>query len=126
MSELNARLGLPLATPIEAVPKPTEAETSLREYEGWYGSGEGTWFEVKALRHGLWFDFHGIAGKLRGLRLRPAGHDRFVFRLGGQDDQVQFKRDQRGRLWAVFRHWRLVRHRAARDFARARKRTPVW
>jgi CubicO group peptidase (beta-lactamase class C family) len=126
MSEINARLGLPLMTPIEVVPPLTEPEASLREYDGWYGSGEGTWFEMRARRNALWLDFHGTEGKLRGLTLRPAGHDHFVFRFAGQDAVARFVRDARGRLWAVFLSLRLVRRRASRDFPRARKGRLVW
>ncbi len=126
MAEVNARLALPLSTAMSVVPRPTSSETSLREYGGWYGSGEGNWFEVKPRRDSLWLDFHGTMGKLRGLRLRPAGRDRFVYRLRGQDQEVRFERDGRGRPWAVFFFFRLVRRRATREFYRARKRTPVW
>lgn len=126
MSEINARLGLPITTPIEEVPRTIEPGPFLREYEGWYGSGEGEWFEVRALRNVLWLDFHGTAGKLRGLRLRAAGHDRFVYRFGGKAEEARFERDRRGSLWAVFHHWRLVRRRPAKEFRRARKGTTVW
>ncbi len=41
MPEINSRLGLPLSAPMEDVPEPMELDTSLHEYDGWYGMGEG-------------------------------------------------------------------------------------
>jgi CubicO group peptidase (beta-lactamase class C family) len=125
MPEINARLGLPPETQWEEVPRTIKRKVPLREYEGWYGC-PGVWFEVKAVRNALWFDFHGTQGKLRGLRLLPAGHDRFVFRFGGQKDQVRFERDARGRLWALFGFGIMIRRRAPTDFRRAGRGTVVW
>lgn len=65
-------------------------------------------------------------GKLRPLLLRPAGHDRFVFRLKGADDQVRFERDARHRVSAVSLFARLIRRRRRKDFLEARKLTVVW
>ncbi|MFI5418719.1 MAG: serine hydrolase domain-containing protein [Candidatus Lutacidiplasmatales archaeon] len=126
MPELNARLGLPPRALMEEVPKSTEARTSLSEYEGWFGCGEGLWFEVKTRRNDLWFDFHATMGNLRGIRLRPAGHDRFVFRWGGRVDQAKFERDAHLRVFAVSLFARLIRRRNPKDFPRARKLTIVW
>ena len=126
MSEINARLGLSLGTPWEEVPRPVRTKVSLREYAGWYGCGDGLWFEARARGDSLWFDFHGTQGKLRGFRLRPAGNDRFVFRFEGRDDQLRFERDHRGRVWAVYMLGFTVRRRSAGDFHRAGKGTLVW
>ncbi|MCI4348039.1 MAG: serine hydrolase, partial [Thermoplasmata archaeon] len=126
MPEINTRLGLPLSAPIEDVPGPMELVTPLHEYAGWYGMGEGVWFEVRTVRHDLRLDFHGTMGKLRPLLLRPAGHDRFVFRMGGADDQVRFERDVRRRVSSVSLFARLIRRRSRKDFLQARKLTVVW
>jgi CubicO group peptidase (beta-lactamase class C family) len=126
MSEINARLGLPLKTPWRNVPRPVRPTASLREYEGWYGCAAGAWFEVRALRDALWIDFHGTEGPLRGLRIRPAGDDRFVFRFGGVEDQVRFERDARGRPWAMFCFGIMIPRRTRSDARRVRNGTLVW
>lgn len=126
LPEINTRLGLPPATRMEEVPEPTTPGTSLHEYAGWYGMGEGVWFEARTVQHALRLDFHGTMGKLRSLLLRPAGHDRFVFRLGGADDQARFERDPRHRVSAVSLFARRIRRRGRREFLSARKFTVVW
>ncbi len=126
MSWINAGLGLPLATSIVPTPPPAAPKVPLRQYEGWYGCGEGVWFEVIPRRDALWLDFHGTAEKLKGLRVRPAGQDRFVYRLGGQHSEVRFERDSRGHLQGAFFLLRFVRRRAPGDFRRARTGTLVW
>ena len=88
--------------------------------------GRGFWVRSTALRDSLRFDFHGIETTARGLRLRPAGRDRFVLRFGGQDGQVRFERDRRGRIWALFLGSRLLRRRSPRELPRARSGNLVW
>ncbi len=126
MAMVNARLGLPLTAPIEPTPTPTSAESSLRQYEGWYGSGEGVWFEVRARRDRLWLYPPRRSARTPPLELRPAGRDRFSVTSNRQSDQVRFERNRRQGVWAAFRYWRLIRRRGARVYPRARTRTPVW
>lgn len=126
MAELNARLGLPLATALFDVPRPAPAERPLAEYDGWFCSGEGIWVRSTAHRDHLRFDFRGIELTLRGLRLRPAGADRFVTRIAGSRGQVRFERDARGRVEALFLGHRLLRRRTAAELPRARRGELVW
>ena len=126
LAAINPRLGLPPETPLHDVPQPTASHAALGEYDGWYCSGEGIWLRSTALRDSLRFDFHGVELTTRGLRLRPAGADRFVLRLGGESAEVRFERDDRGRLWALFLGSRLVRRRSPVDLPRARAGNLVW
>ena len=126
MPQINARMGLPLATPLESVPKTASMESSLRDFQGWYGSGEGVWLEVRARRGSLWLYDHGATVKPKGVELRAAGPDRFVLRSRGREEQVHFERQHGQRVWAVFRYWRLIRRRGPRAFRHARALTTVW
>jgi hypothetical protein len=126
MGAINQRLGLPMGTPLFDVPSPIPAQVALRAYAGWYCSGEGIWLHVTALRNWLRFDFHGIETIQRGLRFRPTGNDGFVVRHKGQKAYTRFERDPRGRLWAVFLGWRLLRRRDPRELPRARTGSMVW
>ncbi len=126
MAALNARRGLPLTTPLDQVPRPTPFRGSLTPYDGWFCSGEGIWVRSTAHRNHLRFDFHGIEATEQGLRLRPAGDDRFVLRVGGHDAQVRFQRDPHGRVAALFLGWRLLRRRAPQELRRARSGNLVW
>ncbi|MFZ1022628.1 MAG: serine hydrolase, partial [Thermoplasmata archaeon] len=123
---INQLLGLPIRTPLRAIPSATAIPRSLREYEGWYCSGEGIWAKIRAVRRHLRLDFHGIEATMKGLRLKPNGNDSFVLRVQGQSGLIQFKRDERGQLWAAFLGWRLIRRRNPRELARARTSRMVW
>jgi CubicO group peptidase (beta-lactamase class C family) len=123
---INQQLGLPLRTPFVDPPPRTERPPALRAYEGWYCSGEGIWAKVRAWRDSLRLDFHGIEATERGLRLRPRGNDWFEIRVGAESFGVRFERDGRGRIWAVFLGFRLVRRRAPRELPRAARGRMVW
>ena len=127
MAEINARLGLPLDTPSFGVPAiVTRADHPLREYEGWFCSGEGIWARVTALGGGLRLDFRGIEFVQENLRARPAGHDRFVLHVGGAPGQVRFERDGRGRVTMLFVGHRLLRRRTPAERRGARYGRAVW
>ena len=126
MAELNARLGLPLASQLFRVADPAPADRSLAEYDGWFCSGEGIWVRSRARRDHLVFDFRGIEVTLRDLRFRPAGPDLFVSRIGGQRGEVRFERDAGRRVWALFLGHRLLRKRSPRDLPKARTGGLVW
>jgi CubicO group peptidase (beta-lactamase class C family) len=126
MAAINDRLGLPLKTPLGDIPPPITPDAPLREYDGWFCSGEGIWVRSTATRTGLRFDFRGIEIVDKGLPLLPAGHDRFVFRYGGERGRVRFERDPRGRVWALFLGARLLRRRSPRELPRARSEKLVW
>jgi CubicO group peptidase (beta-lactamase class C family) len=123
---VNQLLGLRIRTPLHAIPSPTRAPPSLREYEGWYCSGEGIWAKFRAVGDHLRLDFHGIEATMKGLRLKPNGKDSFIVRVQGQSSLLQFKRDGRGRLWGIFLGWRLVRRRNPRELRQARAFRLVW
>jgi CubicO group peptidase (beta-lactamase class C family) len=126
MAAINQQLGLPMATPLEDIPTPMRGQTPLGGYEGWYCSGEGIWLRVTALHSSLRFDFKGIEAIHQGLRFRPAGQEVFVTRFHGESGRVRFERDARGRIWALFLSWRLLRRREPRELPRARKGSIVW
>jgi len=126
MAALNARLGLPLESPVFEASSARPADRPLAEYGGWYCSGEGIWVQSTPHRDHLTFDFRGIEVTLRGLRMRPAGNDRFVARIGGQNGQVRFERDARGRIWALYLGHRLLRRRTPAELRRARSGSIVW
>ncbi|MGA8303919.1 MAG: serine hydrolase [Thermoplasmata archaeon] len=126
MGAINPRLGLPRSAPLIEPPPPLRRPKPLEEYAGWYCSGEGIWLRVTSLRDSLRFDFHGIELIDRGLRFRPTGGDEFVVSHRGQRTRVRFERDLRGRPWAVFLGWRLLRRRDPVELPRARKGTIVW
>ena len=108
---INQLHGLPMRTPYYELPRPTLLPRSLREYEGWYCSGEGIWAKIAVRRGYLRLDFHGIEITWKGLRLRPNGNDGFVLRIHGQTGFFRFDRDARRRIWALFLGWRLLRRR---------------
>ncbi len=127
MAEVNARLGRPLDTPPFAVPRPIrEPDRPLREYTGWFGSGEGIWVRVTAAGAQLRLDFRGIELVVEDLRARPAGHDRFVVRFGGAPGEVRFGRDRRGRVSSFFVGHRWLRRRTAAERRGARRGRTVW
>jgi CubicO group peptidase (beta-lactamase class C family) len=126
---MNQRLGLPLGTPFIPVPPrspPLPSQRSLREYAGWYCSGEGIWTKVTSRRGHLRLDYRGIEVTTRGLKLVPLGADRFRVRVGGSTGHVEFVRNPAGRVWALKTGWRLVRRRDLRELPRARRGRMVW
>ncbi len=123
---LNQQLGLPLSTPFFEVPRATPPPRSLTEYGGWYCSGEGIWAQVAPRRRELRLDFRGIEETSRGLRFKPNGGDQFVLRLHGQRETLDFVRGPKGRIWAVFLGWRLVRRRQRRELSGAAKGLMAW
>ncbi len=123
---INALLGLPRKTLLVDVPRQGEKPTDLRAYAGWYCSGEGIWVRVMPRDGWLRVDFCGIEVISRGLRFRPSGPDTFVMRRGGDLWPLRFARDDRGRLWAVFTGWRLVRRRSPAERSRAASGGMVW
>jgi CubicO group peptidase (beta-lactamase class C family) len=123
---INQQLGLPLRTPFVDTPVPSEPRGSLREYAGWYCSGEGIWVQVTALRTHLRLDFRGIELTATGITVRPAGDERFVGRVRGTPVSIRFVRDPRGRIWAAFLGWRLVRRRRPLDLPKASKGGMTW
>jgi CubicO group peptidase (beta-lactamase class C family) len=123
---INQLLGLPLRTPLLATPPRTPPPRSLREYAGWYCSGEGIWAKIRAGPSYLRLDFHGIEVTLKRLQLKPNGKDEFLLRVQGETGLMRFQRDARGRIWAVFLGWRLVRRRRPRDLGKARQARMVW
>jgi len=123
---VNQQLGLPLRTPFIDSPLPAAPRRSLREYTGWYCSGEGIWFRVTDRPTDLRLDFRGIELTAVGLTLRPAGDDRFVTNLRGSPLTVRFVRDPNDRIWAAFLGWRLVRRRSPKDLPKASKGRMVW
>lgn len=126
MAALNERLGLPLRTPLRDVPARVGSHRPLREYAGWYCSGEGIWARVTPLPDGLRIDYCGIENTTRDLRFRTAGKDRFVARRRGLSGEIRFERNRNGTVWALFTGWRLVRRRDPRDLPRARTGGIVW
>jgi CubicO group peptidase (beta-lactamase class C family) len=123
---INQQLGLPLGTPFIDRWVPSEPPRSLRPFEGWYCSGEGIWAEVAARGTHLRLDFRGIEWTAMDVTLRPAGDDRFVGQVRGEPLRVRFARDPRGRIWAAFMGWRLVRRRNPGDLPKASKGRMVW
>ena len=123
---INQQLGLPMLTPFSDPPPASEPPRSLREYAGWYCSGEGIWTEVTAQPDHLRFDFRGIEMTMTGLKLRPNGNDTFLLRSRGQTGSVRFERDSHGRIWAAFLGWRFVRRRAPRELPLAARGRMVW
>lgn len=123
---INQLLGLRVRTPLHPNPPATTAPRSLREFEGWYCSGEGIWAKFTAVRNRLRLDFHGIEVTMKGLHLKPNGSDAFALRVQGQTGLIQFRRDARGRLWAIFLGWRLLRRRNPRELRKARVFRMVW
>jgi CubicO group peptidase (beta-lactamase class C family) len=123
---INQQLGLPLQTTFIDLPAPAAPRRSLREYAGWYCSGEGIWFQVSARRAQLRLDFRGIELTTVGVKLRPASDDRFVGRIQGSPFSMRFVRDSKGRIWAAFLGWRLVRRRSPRELPKASEGKMVW
>ena len=126
MAALNARLGLPLNSPLFEPPEAIPTPGSLAEYDGWFCSGEGIWVRSTDQGDHLRFDFRGIELTFRGLRFRSAGPDRFVSRIGGQTGQVRFERNPRGQVWALFLGYRLLRRRSSGSLRLARRGQLAW
>ena len=125
-SAVNLALGLPARTPLNPRPRVTRSAGSMRPYEGWFCSGEGIWAEVRAKRDRLRVDFRGIESIAKNVSFRPAGHDEFVFRQGGEAGWVRFHRAPSGRVASVFLGWRVVRRRRVSDLPLARRGRMVW
>lgn len=123
---LNSLLGIDPRAPFIDVPPAGPPPASLREYGGWYCSGEGIWLRVTPLADRLRADFRGIEKTARNLALRPRGNDGFVFRQGGQATWVRFLRGRTGRVDALHVGWRVVRKRDPRTLPRARRGRLVW
>jgi len=123
---MNPAVGLPLRTPFEDKPRTVPAVPSTRQYAGWYCSGEGIWAEVCARRDHLRLDFRGIESISRHIRLRPAGGDLFVARIGGESESVRFLRNRSGRVWGVFLGWRVLRKRRTSELPLAARGRMVW
>ncbi len=123
---VNHQLGLPLRTQFFDVPSRSAPPSSLAEYGGWYCSGEGIWAHITARGRTLGVDFRGIEETSRGLRFRPNGGDRFVVRLHGETESIEFVRTRDRRIWAARIGWRLVRRRRAAELPRASRGRMTW
>ena len=123
---LNRLLGLEPRLPFIDTPPAGPRPASLREFGGWYCSGEGIWVHVTPHRDHLTFDFRGIELTERDLVWRPHGDDGFTMRQRGVTSWVKFLRDRRGRIDALHLGWRVVRKRDPRTLARARRGLFVW
>jgi CubicO group peptidase (beta-lactamase class C family) len=123
---VNQQLGLPLRTTFIDLPVPSAPRRSLREYAGWYCSGEGIWFEVTARRSQLRLDFRGIELTSVGIKLKPATDDRFGGQMQGSPFSLKFVRDAQRRIWAAFLGWRLVRRRSPKELPKASKGQMIW
>jgi CubicO group peptidase (beta-lactamase class C family) len=118
----SRRLDVPLN---EVPPHPPKPKT-FREYAGYYCSGEGIWFRAQPTRTGLRLDFIGIEFTQRNMRMTSNGHDEFILGRRGRKGYVRFERDGKGRIWAAFVGWRLIRRRSVPEMALARKNRMVW
>jgi len=118
--------GWPMRPPFMPVPPKEAPPASLREYAGWYGSGEGIWVRIRARRDRLIADFVGIEFTPRGVPLVPIGRDRFSVRVRGQESFVPFLRDRAGHLVAAHIGWRVVRRRTAAERRAAPRGRIVW
>ncbi|HYB62975.1 MAG TPA: serine hydrolase domain-containing protein [Thermoplasmata archaeon] len=123
---LNQQIGLPLHEPFFDLPPPSSPPRSVREFGGWYCSGEGIWAQVTPRTDSLQLDFRGIELTAKGLRLRPHGNDRFVLVRQGQRGLVEFARDAHGRVWAASFGWRLLRRRRRAELGKAPKGRMIW
>jgi CubicO group peptidase (beta-lactamase class C family) len=123
---INFLVGRPLSEPLNDIPPNPPKPSTFHEYVGYYCSGEGIWFRIQALRAGLRLDFIGIEFTQKNLRLAPNGPDEFILGRRGRKGYVRFERDARGRIWAAFVGWRLVRRRTGREMELARKDRMVW
>ncbi|MCI4352127.1 MAG: beta-lactamase family protein [Thermoplasmata archaeon] len=123
---INLLASRPLTQPLAEVPPRPPRPRTFGEYAGYYCSGEGIWFTVRPIRTGLRLDFIGIEFTERNVRMTPNGHDEFIWGRRGRLGYVRFERDGKGRIWAAFVGWRLVRRRAARELPLARHHRIVW
>lgn len=123
---VNRELGLPLATPFYDLPASVPARVPLRDYAGWFCSGEGIWAKIAARRDHLRLDFRGIEHTGRGIRLDAIGNDTFLVRTPGERGSMRFVRDDRHRIWAAFIGWRLLRRRSPSEVPRASRGRMVW
>ena len=123
---MNPALGLPPRTPFDTTPRSRPAGRSLREFSGWYCSGEGIWAEVRARSRDLRLSFHGIESIEQNVRLRFAGNDEFVTRVKGQSSSFRFLRDRSGRVSGVFLGWRVLRKRRRSERALAARGRMVF
>ena len=123
---INLALGLPAPTPFIDPPTPGARPRSIREYAGWYCSGEGIWARMTARRDSLRIDFRGIEEVRQGILVRPYGPDLFVLREAGQRFPLRFLRDARGRIASAFIGWRVVRRRRPGELKLARRGRMVW
>jgi CubicO group peptidase (beta-lactamase class C family) len=123
---INRLLALAPHAPIRALPPRGAPPTDLREYGGWYCSGEGIWIRVTPHADHLVLDFKGIEMTQQGLKLRPYGPDAFSLKRGGEVGWVPFLRGANGRIEAVHFGWRVVRRRDPRTLGRARRGRLVW
>jgi CubicO group peptidase (beta-lactamase class C family) len=123
---INQLVGRPMARPLADIPPRPPIPTSFAEYAGYYCSGEGIWFRVRAIRTGLRLDFFGVEFDQKNFRMVPNGHDEFVHGRWGRGGYVRFERDAKGRIESVFAGWRLVRRRTVREMSLARRDRMVW
>ncbi len=123
---INRLLGLPPETPFISTPARGTRPRSLTEFGGWYCSGEGIWAQFTPRPGYLRLDFRGIELTMRGLKLRPHGHDVFTLRRGGETSWVRFLRGPTGRVDSVHLGWRVVRKRDPRTLGRARRGRMTW
>jgi CubicO group peptidase (beta-lactamase class C family) len=108
LGALNARMGLPVDTPLVALPDHVCPPARLHDYAGRYVSGEGATTEVKVEDQRLWFVIDG-----RALPARPAGPDVFAVRIRAVESPATFLRDASGRVCAVHLGFRHVRRAEA-------------
>jgi len=123
---INPMLGRARDVPLVGLPEPGVVPPSLDEYGGWYGSGELSWYEIRARRRHLRVDDRGLPPRFSDLRLRPIGGDDFAAGTGAAATWVRFLRDRQGRVIAMNRRLRFVRKRDPRDRAAARRGRIVW
>jgi len=123
---INLALGLPESTPFVDRPVRGPRPRSLREYAGWYCSGEGIWAHVTPRRAALRIDFRGIEEVRERLLVRPYGSDVFELRKGGEVGWLRFRRDRRGRIDSAFFGWRILRRRRPSELKLARAHRMVW
>jgi CubicO group peptidase (beta-lactamase class C family) len=123
---LNQLLGVPMTLDWVHIARHPPFPASLTEYAGWYCSGEGIWVRVRVARSRLRLDFMGIEATEKGVLFSPNGGDDFVRGGRGREEHIRFERNARGRIWAIFLGWRLVRRRSEDQLPKARSGKMEW
>jgi CubicO group peptidase (beta-lactamase class C family) len=127
LAGVNLLLGRPAKEPLRRIPESGPPRRSLREYAGFYCSGEGIWARFRTAGRGLRLDFIGIELTFRNVRLRPIGGDEFAAGPRGRPTWwIEFRRDRAGRVGSVHLGGRIVRRRRPAELRRARSGGMVW